>query len=274
MIRFFFISLSVLTSGLIVFCIYGLSLIPTASYIKGCFTTKMYSVPLCPGSKNYSPLKSISPFMQQALILSEDSTFFQHHGFDWESMEKSAKENLKTGKYKRGGSTITQQLAKNLFLNKQKTLMRKALEAILTLKIEQSLTKNEILERYLNVVEFGKDIYGVQAAGQYYFNKKPSELDVAESAFLVMLLPSPIKYSASFKKKELTQFAKKRVTQLVEDLYQYQRINQTDYDIASAKIDLLFSSYRESHQGIPNPKISTTEEITVEEDELAEDDYL
>lgn len=243
MIKFFFVGLSLSLSALITLCIWGLSQIPSKEKIKGCFTTKMYEVELCPGGPQYVPLNQISKYVQKTLILAEDSTFYQHHGFDWESIEKNAKETLKTKKYKRGGSTISQQLAKNLFLTQEKTLARKAIEAVLTLKIEQSLSKNEILERYLNVVEFGDGIYGIKAAALFYFKKKPSELDVAESAFLVMLLPNPIKYSASFRKKELTKFAKNRLTQLIENLYQYQRIDISEYDIAMARVDTFFNQF-------------------------------
>lgn len=212
------------------------SRLPTEKEIKGCIVTTMYKVNLCPGSKDYTPLKQISPFLQKTIVLTEDSNFFNHHGFEWDTIEKNFREGWETGVYKRGGSTITQQLAKNMFLNKDRTFFRKGVEAIITDRIEKTLTKKEILERYLNVVEFGKDIYGVKKAASFYFKKTPAELDVVESAFLAMVLPNPIKYSRSYFKKELTPFARKRLSTIVENLYRYKRISQTDYEVAIAKI--------------------------------------
>ena len=124
-----------------------------------------------------------------------------------------------------------------MFLSKEKSLFRKGLEAIITERIEKTLKKREILERYLNVIEFGKDLYGVKDASQFYFHKTPAQLSVVESAFLAMLLPSPEKYSRSFFKKELSAFAHKRIAQIVENMYRYNRIDQTEYDVAMTEID-------------------------------------
>lgn len=211
-------------------------LIPDRKDLTSCFTTKMYNVYLCPQSKNYVPINQISKTMQKAVVLTEDSLFFEHKGFDWESIEKSAKENLEGGSYKRGGSTITQQLAKNLYLTKDKTIVRKVIEAFITFQIEKHLTKREILEKYLNVIEFGKDIYGVKAAAWHYFKKLPSQLDTVESAFLAMLLPNPQKYSRSFYTKKLSSFAFRRIKRIVNDLYQFNRITEDQYVAAKEKL--------------------------------------
>lgn len=224
------------------FAIRVYTLIPDRKELMSCFTTKMYEVKLCPGGKNYVPLNQISKVMQKTVILTEDSLFYTHKGFDWESIERSAKENLDGGKYKRGGSTITQQLAKNLYLTKDKTLIRKMIEAFITLQIEKHLTKNEILEKYLNVVEFGKDIYGIKPAAWHYFKKSPSQLDVVESAFLAMLLPSPKKYSRSFYSKKLTPFAFRRIKRIVSDMYQYNRITEEQYFTAKEKLKSFYST--------------------------------
>lgn len=215
--------------------------IPSEKEIKSCLITTMYKVELCPGSKTYVPLKSISPYLQKTVVLTEDSAFFQHDGFDWKSIEENAKKNMEKGAYAKGGSTISQQLAKNMFLYKDKTLMRKGLEFLITRKIEQTLTKKEILERYLNVVEFGKEIYGVKQAAQFYFKKSPAHLDIVESAFLAMVLPNPPKYSQSYFKKELTPFAHKRLKRIVNDLYQYHQISEAEYQGAISKVDGFFS---------------------------------
>ena len=153
----------------------------------------------------------------------------QHNGFDWESIQNSFEKNLAEGRYVRGGSTITQQLAKNMFLSRNKSLWRKFREALITQEIEKTLKKNEILERYFNVVQFGKNIFGVKRAAQFYFKKHPSQLSLNESVFLVFLLPSPEKYSHSFFRKELTSFARRRMKTLLNSLFKTGKVSEGDY---------------------------------------------
>lgn len=216
--------------------VYIMSQIPSVKTIRGCIRTKLYEVELCPKSKEYVKLKDISPYVGKAIILTEDSSFYTHKGFDFAEIQKSLEKNLQAGKYARGGSTITQQLAKNMFLTADKTLQRKILEAVITMQIEKALTKNEILERYLNVVEFGPEIYGIRAAADFYFQKTPDRLDVIESAWMAFLLPSPDKYSVSFYKRTLTPFARKRLKEIIQRLYQYSRINAGEYELAERRL--------------------------------------
>lgn len=258
---FLFATVTMLTCG----ALYLMSWLPSQSEIKGCLTTTMYQVYLCPNSKDYVSLKQISAYLQKTVILTEDSNFWNHHGFEWDAIEKNFREGWEKGVYKRGGSTITQQLAKNMFLNRDRTFLRKGLEALITDRIEKTLTKKEILERYLNVVEFGKDIYGVKQAASYYFKKIPAELDVVESAFLAMVLPNPIKYSKSYFKKELTPFARKRIEGIINDMFHYSRINQTEYDLAMAKVQNFFSSAPE-----PNNNGVIENDMTLQDLEKAE----
>ncbi len=206
--------------------------IPTTKTIQGCLKTKMFQVDLCPGSGQYIPLAKISKHLQKTVVLTEDSSFFQHDGFDWNALEKNAKETLEKRAFNKGGSTISQQLAKNLFLTKEKTLTRKFFEFLITFKIERVLSKRDILERYLNVVEFGKNIYGVKAAASFYFQKGAADLSVVESAFLASLLPSPVKYSKSFFQKDLSPFLRSRIGRIIRDLFQYQRITPDEYEVA------------------------------------------
>jgi len=191
--------------------LWGLSQIPSDKAIRSCFTTRMYKVYLCPNSGHYSSLTKISPYLQKAIILNEDSSFWTHHGFDLHEIQNSLKSNLEKGRFARGGSTITQQLAKNMFLSREKTLLRKILEAIVTVRLEKVLNKREIFEKYLNVIQFGKNIYGIQPAAAFYFKKSPENLNLVESVFLSFLLPNPEIYSKSFYKQELTPFARKRL---------------------------------------------------------------
>lgn len=249
------------------FLIFGVALyifpqIPSDREIKGCLVTRMYHVKLCPGSNDYVPLKSISPAMQQAVVMSEDTTFWSHQGFDWDEMEKSARQNWKKGEYKRGGSTITQQLAKNMFLSKDKSLLRKGIEALITLRLEKVLKKKDILERYLNVVQFGKDLFGIKAAAQFYFKKSPADLDLTEAAFLTMLLPSPEKYARSFSQKSLTPFARGRIERIIGDLAQTGKASPEEASTAIARMDHFFAAPRSAP--MQNPEATNGESATLE----------
>jgi monofunctional biosynthetic peptidoglycan transglycosylase len=214
------------------FGLWALSQFPSPGKIRSCFTTSLYKVYLCPGSSSYVPLSQISDYLKKSIIISEDAGFYGHSGFDLSELQKSFELNLQKGKFARGGSTITQQLAKNLFLSKDKTLLRKGFEAIIAIQLERNLSKNEILERYLNVVQFGKKIFGVKAASTYYFKKHPSALDPLEAAFLAFLLPNPEIYSKSFYKKSLTPFAQKRLKEILAKLVSVDRITRTEYEMA------------------------------------------
>ena len=128
------------------------------------------------------------------MLTTEDGGFFRHHGFNTCAIRTALIANIKAGRFVRGASTITMQLAKNLFLSREKTLSRKLEELILTDYLEQTFTKDEMMELYLNVIEFGPDVYGVTAAADHYFGRTPAELNLAECLFLASLLPQPLRY--------------------------------------------------------------------------------
>ncbi|WP_367106430.1 monofunctional biosynthetic peptidoglycan transglycosylase [uncultured Psychrobacter sp.] len=138
--------------------------------------------------------EDIAKSAKQAAIVSEDSKFNQHNGFDLEGIEVAMKKNEASGKASAGGSTITQQLAKNLFLTSHRSYIRKGEEAIITLMIETLWDKTRILTAYLNVAEFGNGIYGIEAAAQHYFDKSAADLDRDESALLISMLTNPKYY--------------------------------------------------------------------------------
>ncbi|MEZ4225848.1 MAG: biosynthetic peptidoglycan transglycosylase [Polyangiaceae bacterium] len=144
-----------------------------------------------PGTASWTPRSAISKHMDTAVLICEDGHFFGHNGFDEEAIRNSIRENLKAGKFLRGASTISMQLAKNLYLPRDKTLSRKLQEAVLTLLLEQQLTKDEILELYLNVIEYGPGIYGIGPAAAYYFNAAPHQLSLGQSLYLASVLPNP-----------------------------------------------------------------------------------
>lgn len=140
------------------------------------------------------PLSRISPYLRQAVVAAEDASFFTHEGFDWEGIKDAALYNLEAGELKRGGSTITQQLAKNLYLSSERSLLRKAREMLITRSLEQHLTKERILELYLNVAEWGQGVYGAEAAAHHHFKKSSRNLTSDEAAWLAAILPSPRRY--------------------------------------------------------------------------------
>lgn len=136
----------------------------------------------------------ISNNLKRAVIASEDANFTEHEGVDWQAIEKAYKENVRKGKVARGGSTITQQLAKNLFLSSERSYWRKAQELVITYMIEALWDKRRILEVYLNVVEWGDGVFGAEAAARQYFNLSASQLGAEQSARLAAYLPNPKRY--------------------------------------------------------------------------------
>jgi monofunctional biosynthetic peptidoglycan transglycosylase len=139
------------------------------------------------------PLSRISENLQKTVLVGEDDKFYQHHGFDFDAIQNALAEDEHDGKMKRGASTITQQLAKNLYLSPRKSLSRKAIEAIYTVALEHFLGKERILELYLNVIEWGKGIYGAEAASEAYYGVHASELTLDQAASLAAVLPKPLK---------------------------------------------------------------------------------
>ncbi len=144
-----------------------------------------------PGTPDWVPYDSISPFMETAVLVCEDGRFERHHGFDFEAIENSIRDNLIQGRFARGASTISMQLAKNLYLGKEKTLGRKLQEAALTVLLEQQLSKQAMMELYLNVIEFGPGIYGIGPAAHYYFAKRASDLSLGQALYIATILPNP-----------------------------------------------------------------------------------
>jgi hypothetical protein len=144
-----------------------------------------------PGTLEWTPLAQISRFMEVAVLTTEDGGFWAHHGFDQKAIESSIRQNIEAGRFVRGASTISMQVAKNLYLSREKQLSRKVQEALLTMLLEQELRKDEILELYFNIIEFGPDIWGIRMAADHYFNAKPHELSIAQCFFLASILPAP-----------------------------------------------------------------------------------
>lgn len=142
-------------------------------------------------SQAWVPLSRVSRHLIHALLSAEDQKFFGHEGVDWEAVRASVEANRKAGRFARGGSTLTQQLAKNLFFSTRKSLVRKARELLVSRWLEQDLTKARILELYMNVIEWGDGVYGCEAAARRYYGKSCAALDESEAAGLVAMIPNP-----------------------------------------------------------------------------------
>ncbi len=140
------------------------------------------------------PYAKISKNLKRALIVSEDAKFVDHDGFDWEGIQKAYEKNMKKGKIVSGGSTISQQLAKNLFLTTKRTPWRKGEEAIITLMLEAVMDKQRIFEIYLNVIEWGNGVFGAEAAARHYFGISASQLSAEQAARLAAMVPNPRYY--------------------------------------------------------------------------------
>lgn len=140
------------------------------------------------------PLSRISPYVVKAVIIAEDDKFWSHEGFDFEAMQQALEKDIKKKKFQAGGSTISQQLAKNLYLSPSKNPVRKIKEAIITWRLEKKLPKKRIIELYLNVAEMGDGVFGVEAAAQIHYRKHASGLSAREAATLASILPTPRRY--------------------------------------------------------------------------------
>ena len=199
-IRVFFLILSAFVLSIAVYFVYpDVSALRKANPKKSAFMKYRESEWQQQGKKKkivqrWVPLSQISPYVIKAVIIAEDDKFWSHEGFDFDAMQKALEKDLKEKKFKVGGSTISQQLAKNLYLSPSKNPIRKIMEAVLTWRLERNLSKKRIIEIYLNVAEWGDGLFGVEAAAQHYYGKPASDLSAMESARLAAVLPNPRRY--------------------------------------------------------------------------------
>ena len=176
------------------------------------------------------PIDQINRELLYAIVMSEDGDFFSHQGIDYDALMSALGENIKRQEWSFGASTISQQTVKNIYLENNKTLYRKLKELLVTKRLESALNKNEILELYLNIVEFGPDIYGIAAAANYYFSAKPSELNAAQGAFFAILMPSPRKYHFTvFQNQYLAKRHKRKYRRILQDMRFKEYISPTQY---------------------------------------------
>lgn len=168
----------------------------------------------------------IPQLLKDTVRVSEDIDFYHHNGIDYYELKEAIKRNLKEGKKARGGSTITQQLAKNLFLSTEKSYYRKLKEFFIAKKLEEHLSKNRIFHIYLNIIELGQGIFGVEAASEYYFGKPVGDLELVEIIRLVAVLPKPLKVNPI---SNTSRYLKWRANLLLERLIKYEFITDEEY---------------------------------------------
>lgn len=207
------------------------------------------------------PLNKISPYLKKAVLIAEDDKFYQHEGFDIDAIMAAIEKNIETGKLKYGGSTISQQLAKNLFLNPSKNPIRKIQEAILTFRLEKTLSKKRILELYLNVAEWGEGIFGIEAASRYYFGKSSSLLSPWESALLAAILPNPLKYNPL----KPTYYIQKRA-KLIYYIMKKRGIIKEEYQEVETEAKSVLNEENKSGE-IPSPESNSQENVISSENQ-------
>lgn len=217
-----------------------------------------------PGSDNWVPFAEVSPFLVQAVISHEDARFYDHGGFAPWAIRDALVRNLQEGRYVVGGSTISMQLAKNLYLKREKTLARKVQEVILTWWLENALNKDEILELYFNVIEYGPGLYGLKNASIHYFGRMPAELSPAESTFLASILPSPKRYHAYYERDALTKSFRSKMQRLLEHMAKRERIGPEALTYGLAELEQF--DFHQDLDPLPPPRVLPPVGATADED--------
>jgi monofunctional biosynthetic peptidoglycan transglycosylase len=209
-------------------------------------------------STSWVPLSQISPYAMKAVIIAEDDKFWSHEGFDFEAMQKALEKDIKKKKFKAGGSTISQQLAKNLYLTPDKNPIRKIKEAILTWRIEQQLSKRRIMELYLNVAEWGDGMFGIGAAARKYYGKSAGGLGPREAAELAAALPNPRR----FRPDGSSQYASNRADRIYQIMVRRGIVIEEYDEVLEEKDDALEGKKEEIRESGENPQTGASEVMT------------
>ena len=191
-------------------------------------------------NEDFVPIDQISPYLVKSIMSTEDSAFYQHHGFIVSEFKSALINNLKAGAFKFGASSITMQFVKNVLLYREKTLARKLQELFLTWHVENTLTKDRIMEIYLNVIEYGPNLYGIGPASWHFFSKAPKDLNPVEAAFFSTILPSPKERYKQYCAGTLTKWTMGKIQRILAIELKRDRLTQPEYDQAMAT-PLLFA---------------------------------
>ncbi len=177
-----------------------------------------------PGKESWVSIKNVSRHVINAIVVAEDARFYVHFGLDLKEIRHSIVFNMEQKRYARGASTITQQVVKMAFLDAEKSILRKVREALGAFVLEWILSKDEILEWYINLVEFGDGVFGIQSAADHFFQTTPELLTIQDGAHLALVLPSPNRFSRGLRQKELTTFGHRRYGRIIEEMYKLELI--------------------------------------------------
>lgn len=203
-----------------------------------------------PESPNWTPIDAITPALVGAVVVREDGGFYRHQGFSRDEVRGALVRNLQLGRFAFGASTLSMQLVKNVFLAREKTLVRKLQEVALTWWIEQSFDKRSIMELYLNVVEFGPGIYGVGPAARFFFGREPAELSLLQAIYLATLLPAPVPRFANFERQSVSPETLARLRAVARNMAANHLI--TPAEAAAAQAETL--TFRAARSAIPQPQ--------------------
>ncbi|NVM21315.1 MAG: transglycosylase domain-containing protein [Desulfobacterales bacterium] len=176
------------------------------------------------------PVKMINRDLMYSIVMSEDADYFSHNGINYDALINSLAENIKRRQFAFGGSTISQQVVKNIFLDSGKSIIRKIKELCVTRRMEKKFSKNQIIELYLNIAELGPDIFGVNAASHFYFKKPPSKINAAEGAFMALMLPSPRKnHYRLYQNRNISGRWRKKLERILKDMRYNDFISEEQY---------------------------------------------
>ena len=206
----------------------------------------------------FAPYDRISPLLRRAVLVAEDDAFFQHGGLDWNEIGASARRNLERGRIVRGGSTITQQLARNLYLGEQRTLTRKLKEIVLALRIEQAVSKRRILELYLNLIEWGDGIYGAEAAAGHYFGTTAEALNARQALLLASVIINPRRFSPL----EPSRRIEHRVRTIAGRMLRRGQLSAAEYHLAVGERAPMMEAARPESTGVEEPLDTETDADT------------
>jgi monofunctional biosynthetic peptidoglycan transglycosylase len=223
------------------------------------------------------PYDHVSPLLRRAVLVAEDDAFFSHGGLDWNEIRASARANLSRGRVVRGGSTITQQLAKNLYLGEERTAGRKLEEAALAIRIERTLTKRRIFELYLNLIEWGDGVFGAEAAARRWFGVSSSDLDPRQACLLAAVIVNPRRYSPLHPSRRI----ERRVAIIASRLRRAGVLGEEEYRVAvgltpASRPGWLSRVFGGLFGGAPDTTVGVAADTTLDaapapEDSIAED---
>ena len=181
--------------------------------------------------QRWLPYESIPPVLRRAVLIAEDDAFFSHGGLDWNEIRASVRRNLEAGRLVRGGSTITQQLAKNLYLGSERTLTRKLREMMIAGRLERALTKRRIFELYLNLIEWGDGVYGIEAAAERHFGVPADALDARQAALLAAVIINPRRFDPAHPVRRI----ERRARMILTRMWQRGQLTEAEYRVAAGQ---------------------------------------